>query len=513
MRTLLPIVFAFLLIFYVNPVNSQVSGCKDPAAINYNSSATVNDGSCTYSTTFYSPPVKVDPISSVLIETSGLQIAGNFLWSFNDGGNAPAIYRMDTTTDAILQTVNLDGVSNIDWEDIAFDGTHFYIGDFGNNANGARADLKIYKFPFSAIPSYTTDPVATISSAGIEVISFTYSDQVPVTPTSANSTRWDCEAMIVEGGQIHLFSKNWIDLNTTHYVINGVTAGVYAATPLETLATSYLVTGADRVPAGNMIALLGYQTSGFGNHFMHLLSDFSSGLYFNGNKRMIDLPNAGSMGQAEGICFRNNSYGYISNERITSPIVVSQKLRSFNTESFVPNYVLPLDLIHFNVSKTSSGHQITWSFASPIKGLKILHSHNRVDFIEVQAYSTSTNGVAFNAPSTASSCYKLVWQQPGGGEKYSNTVCVSNETRHGLRNIVLDKNGGLNFILNGNEPVDYLFRLVTTDGKVVAQTPRKRYGPGACKINFARQLHEHSVLFLQVVGDTNHTSILLSVEQ
>src|SRR4051812_554260 len=58
----------FHLFFFVQtfPAFSQVQGCKDPAANNYNSSATVSDGSCTYNPTFYTPPVKVDPISNVL---------------------------------------------------------------------------------------------------------------------------------------------------------------------------------------------------------------------------------------------------------------------------------------------------------------------------------------------------------------------------------------------------------------------------------------------------------------
>ncbi|HVF81790.1 MAG TPA: hypothetical protein VM884_07640, partial [Flavisolibacter sp.] len=108
------ICFSFLCFVQVVPAHSQVIGCKDPAAINYNPSATIGDSSCMYNTTFYTPPVKVNPISTVLTETSGLQWAGNFLWSFNDGNNAAAIYRMDTTSNAILQTVNLGGTTNVD---------------------------------------------------------------------------------------------------------------------------------------------------------------------------------------------------------------------------------------------------------------------------------------------------------------------------------------------------------------------------------------------------------------
>lgn len=321
---------------------AQVNGCRDPLANNYNPAATVNDGSCTYAITTYTPLVKVDPISDTLVESSGLQMAGNFLWSFNDGGGAAAIYRIDTITNALLQTVHLSGAKNIDWEDIAFDGTNFYVGDFGNNANGARTDLTIYKFPLSAIPAYIANPVVTIAASQIETINFIYADQPqPPEPTSANHTRYDCEAMIVDHGSIHLFTKNWIDLTTTHYKINSLSAGTYVATPLETLVTNYLVTAADKASTENIVALLGYKNSGTANHFMHLFTAYHGGKYFNGNKRQINLPDALIMGQAEGLCFRTSTYGYISNEKFvgyiggTPFVTINQKLSSFNVANFV----------------------------------------------------------------------------------------------------------------------------------------------------------------------------------
>jgi hypothetical protein len=332
------LLIGLVVLLMVNTSYGQVYGCKDPLAKNYSPVATINDGSCIYDATTYSPPLKTI-ISDTLIESSGLVMAGNFLWSFNDRGGAAAIYRIDTTTNALLQKVNLSGAVNIDWEDIAFDGTYFYIGDFGNNNNGARTDLKIYKFPLSAIPDYVYNAIATIPTAQIAIINFSYSDQPkPPIPTSINNTKFDCEAMIVDGGKIHLFTKNWIDLTSTHYEINGLIEGNYIANPIETLITNYLVTAADKANGKNTIALLGYQKTSPGNHFMHLLTDYNGGKYFNGNKRQIDLPTAGEMGQAEGLCFRTGTYGYISNERLTvSFITINQRLHSFDITSFVSN--------------------------------------------------------------------------------------------------------------------------------------------------------------------------------
>lgn len=330
--------------FFYSQSFAQITGCTDPLSNNFNPLATVNDGSCTYTITNYTPPIKVDPLNVVLTESSGLQMAGNYLWSFNDGGGAAAIYRIDTITNAILQKVNLGGTVNIDWEDIAFDGTNLYVGDFGNNANGARIDLKIYKFPIASVPDYVSNPEVTIPSGQIEVINFSYSDQPqPIVSTSANNTKFDCEAMIVDGGKIHLFTKNWINLTTTHYVIDGLISGTYNATPLETLATNYLVTAADKAVGKKMIILMGYKNSGTASHYLHLLTDYTQEYYFNGNKRQINLPDATVMGQAEGICLRTDTYGYISNEKFFKTIfpgfdvLVHQKLRSFDIATFVSN--------------------------------------------------------------------------------------------------------------------------------------------------------------------------------
>ena len=318
-------------------------GCTDPFAGNYNPVATTNNGSCVYNSVTYTPFVKVDPLSDSVIETSGLQFANGELWTINDKNGKPQLYRIDTLTNTIKQRVYLNGVINDDWEDLAFDGTFFYVGDFGNNLTGGRTDLKIYKFLFSAID--LTDITDTIQANEIETIHFTYSDQPqPATASGYNNTRYDCEAMLVENNKIHLFSKNWADNITTHYVINSTDAGNYTANATESYPVGYMVTAAAKVAGQNIIALLGYVNSGVGNHYLHILSDYRADSFFTGNKRRIDLGDATVMGQSEGICFRNGKYGYMCNEfftRTVGPftITVPQKLRSFDISSFVGNYL------------------------------------------------------------------------------------------------------------------------------------------------------------------------------
>jgi hypothetical protein len=511
-------VVCILFSFIITPAYSQVYGCKDPYANNYNSSATVNDGSCTYNATSYTPPVKTDSISKTLVESSGLQWAGNSLWSFNDGGGAAAIYRIDTLSDALLQTVNLEGATNVDWEDISFDGTYFYVGDFGNNANGARTDLKIYKFPLSAIPNYTTNSNVTIPATQIEIINFIYSDQpLPLVAARADSTRYDCEAMIVDGGKIHLFTKNWIDTTSTHYVIPATVAGTYTALPLETLPTKYLVTGADKVPGQNIIALLGYITYGFGNHFMHLLSDYSSGLYFNGNKRRIDLPDASVMGQGEGITFRNGTYGYISNEFFTRTygpftVTVKQKLRSFNTSDFVPSYVLATGLKNFTAVNINGSHKITWQFGTSVENLQLQHSTNGVSFTTIKSYHNSISDVFYTKPIGSTNYYRLSWQKADGSVEYSNTIAIKSDDK-GIKNISLKASGELRFILNGTEGSNYSFKLLSPDGKLLSYTSTRSYNPGLNSVYFAKNLGLNNFAYLVMESDKAKQTTLLQVQK
>jgi hypothetical protein len=510
------IILIFFVILRPSPAYSQVNGCTDTSANNYDSSATVNDGSCTYNVTNYAPPIFIARISDTLIESSGLQWAGNSLWSFNDRGSTPSLYRIDTVSGVILQTVRLTGATNVDWEEVTFDDTCFYVGDFGNNLNGARTDLKIYKFPYSAIPDYTTNPVAAIDPEKIEVINFTYSDQPqPLMPVRLDSTRFDCEAMIVADGKIHLFTKNWIDLTSTHYIINSIAAGNYVASPSETLNTGYMVTGADKAPGQEIVALLGYQHI-VGDHYMHLLSGYSNGDYFNGNKRKINLPNAIEMGQAEGITFRNGDYGYISNERIHQTIFgpyfsVEQKLRSFNISSFLPSSVLAIELNSFSVNKIDAADKISWSFNSPVHSLQIQQSSDGINFNVLKTYSVSREGTFYNKPETSLNYYRIQWQEIDGAQKYSKIISIKNEESRQLSNVFLKANGELSFVLGGSQEEFFLFKLFSTDGKELSRVAGRSYKPGLNTIHFTGSSALNGVVLLTAYGNKQKIPMLLHV--
>ncbi len=129
---------------------SKYDGCTDPEAKNFDPSANWNDGSCKYKTTIYNPPFKYllpDEVS----ETSGLIYYDNALWTINDSGNAPILYKLSPETGEVLQRIQIANATNKDWEDLAQDEEHIYIGDFGNNM-GKRSKLKILILEKNNIP-------------------------------------------------------------------------------------------------------------------------------------------------------------------------------------------------------------------------------------------------------------------------------------------------------------------------------------------------------------------------
>ncbi|MBK8967845.1 MAG: hypothetical protein IPM36_14495 [Lewinellaceae bacterium] len=367
------IAFLLLMLSYSTHIALQAQpGCTDPLAINFNVNATSNDGSCQYPTTNLTPVFKTT-VSNILDENSGLAWVNGALWAHNDGGSEPKIYRIDTLTNAILQTVTIEGAANTDWEDIAFDGANLYIGDFGNNANGNRTDLRIYKFPIAAIPS---GPEVTVPAGVVEQINFAYQDQTNFDPTGSNNTRFDCEAMLFYNNQLHLFTKNWVEKTSSHYTLPA-TAGTFSAQKLETFNVDGLVTAAD-MSASGVLMLLGYDLSAASAFFWQIW-DNSNGLFFSGNKRRVELGSVLATGQVEGLCFRNNRYGYFSNEKTAG--IIPARLYSFelglnlltparelysNSSSTwcanLPNPVTAVQLREF-VGKTESGGVVEiWNF-------------------------------------------------------------------------------------------------------------------------------------------------------
>lgn len=320
--------------FYMIVIQSeaQVYGCTDPLANNYNPAATNNNGSCTYNSASVSPTASFN-LSSVLDETSGLIRWNDQVWTHNDSQDIN-IYALDSINGSIVQTQPLSGVVNTDWEEISQDDAYIYIGDFGNNGNGNRTDLKILKISKSSVLGVS--PV-------VETINFSYSNQVNFNPTGGNNTNFDCEAFIVSSDSIFLFTKQWVSNQTSVYSLSK-TPGTHVANLKTTYNVQGLITGATSFLEENLIVLSGYSSSL--QPFVYLLYDYTGNGFFSGNKRKINLSLA--FHQVEGIATNNGLKYYLSNEAFNQfPFNVPQKLHTLNLSAYLENYLtsnnLPAD--------------------------------------------------------------------------------------------------------------------------------------------------------------------------
>jgi hypothetical protein len=115
--------------------------------------------------------------------------------------------------------------------------------------------------------------------------------------------------MISSGGQLYLFTKNWVSETSRLYELS-TQPGTYNIWPVDTLDVEGLVTGAAYSETLGQIVLSGYR---FYVPFIFLLFDYHEDQFFSGNKRKIGL--SGVFGaQTEGICFRNAYQTLISCE-------------------------------------------------------------------------------------------------------------------------------------------------------------------------------------------------------
>ncbi len=305
-------------------ITAQNSGCTDPLAINFDPMATQNNGSCIYSYASVSVENSWD-LPETMIETSGLIIWDEKIWTHIDDTNIN-LYAFDTTDVQSYQTYPLNGTVNIDWEEISQDNHYVYIGDFGNNANGNRTDLKILRIEKNSL--LEDSPV-------IDTIHFSYSLQTDFSPTGSNNTDFDCEAFIVTSDSIYLFTKEWISQKSSIYSLPKE-PGTYVAQYRDSFDLEGLVTGATYLDDKNLVVLTGYST--LLQPFLFLLYDFQPFDFLSGNKRKlsINLP----FHQVEGVATEDGLKYFISNEFFSySMVTVSQKLHVVDLTPLLSNYL------------------------------------------------------------------------------------------------------------------------------------------------------------------------------
>lgn len=293
--------FAFAY-FYAK---SQIPGCTDPQANNYNALATVNDGSCAYGNTSLSPAV-IHNFPAELPETSGMLWYNGTIWSHNDSGGEPVIYAVDSATGALQRTVTLQNATAVDWEDITQGNGFVFVGDIGNNA-GNRTDLTVWKVSWDSIAAAVNDSVFAYP------IRYVYGDQIGQVGTNS-SHNFDCEALAFWNDSLHLFTKHISNGYTKHYVLPADT-GNYIIYPVDSLLVNGQITAAD-FSADSVLVLIGYEPPLYGP-FAWMCWDFQGNALFSGNKRRFNLGSVFSMGQQEGFTFTGLRKGLISSEEVS----------------------------------------------------------------------------------------------------------------------------------------------------------------------------------------------------
>lgn len=252
---------------------------------------------------FYGKAKKIVSVHHDLEEISGIEFDkdGN-LWAINDGGNTPQLHRLDSLGN-ITKSITITNGENLDWEDMTQDYFgHFFIGDFGNNAN-ERNILTIYKIE-NPIDIKGKDTIA-------EIIKFKFSDKFDTTPNDTIKN-FDLEAFIYYEKALYLFTKNRTD--PFDGITNVYKMGYYASNQSAKLISSFKtcesgkylcwITSAALSPNKKTLALLS-------SNKMWVFKNWKNDDFFSGDVKEIPL---GMVTQKEAIAFKNDSIVLIADE-------------------------------------------------------------------------------------------------------------------------------------------------------------------------------------------------------
>ncbi len=301
-------------------------GCTDPVANNYDAQATTNDGSCTYDPVNVFPDVSYD-LDSEVRETSGLVSWDGTLYTHNDD-NDRNFYSVDPNSGFSTLALDFSIVPQVDWEELAQDLDYFYLGDFGNNENGDRQDLRIYKVLKNSLFGGTIQ---------VDTIEFSYPEQTDFSGTGPNNTDFDCESMVIGTDSIYLFTKEWVSQGTALYSLPK-TGGQHQAQLLDHFNVSGLITGASAQLDDRLIVLSGY--NGQLEPFFLCLYDFTGNDFLGANKRVLSY-NA-QFHQIEAISTTDGITYHVTNESFAQgPVNILPKIHTFDFRDYLIHYLDP----------------------------------------------------------------------------------------------------------------------------------------------------------------------------
>ncbi len=271
-------------------------------------------------------PKTIAVLKDTLKENSGLIFWNGSLWTHNDTKEND-LFELDTFGN-IKRIIKVKNTRYGNWEDLAQDDDYIYIGNFGNNTNGVRKNLNIYRVSKSDLLEDSLFVMA-------DTIQFHYEDQTDFTKRKTEDTDFDCEAFIALGDSLYLFTKQWITPGTSVYTLPKI-PGNYAAHKIDFYPLDGLITGADILLEKNLIALCGYKTNRltYLNPFVILLQDFKGTHFFGGSTKLLPLNDA--FHQVEAIVLLPDGRCLISNEGITQYILkVNPSLKEVDLKSYL----------------------------------------------------------------------------------------------------------------------------------------------------------------------------------
>lgn len=260
---------------------------------------------------------------SPLKEASGLAASrahAGVLWTHNDGGAGANVFAIDSVTGAVLTTIPIPEIENLDWEDAMVvspaSGQHFTaIADIGDNEK-RRRECSIHLFQESgtrALPSltlqrtirfhypggkrYDSEATAFDSRSG-SILVFTKSK----TETLLFSVSLDTKSKLTEASYLATLAKP-----ASYPEANAVTAlkrGIFGVS----------TTAADVSPDGRSLAVLTYTEC----LLYRRDGDEDWGTAAQRSPKVIALP---AVYQAEALCFSaDGSQLFITSENTPSPL-------------------------------------------------------------------------------------------------------------------------------------------------------------------------------------------------
>lgn len=259
-------------------------------------------------------------------ETSGIEASDRFedvFWVHNDSGDSARFFAIRPDGEIVAPPwasgsngvspqpfagIRVSNATNIDWEDIAYDGENLYLADVGNNAN-ARRDLVVYVVP-------EPNPELTETTTAQRAIPVSFADQASFPPQGTRA--FDCEAVFYLRGALWFLTKHRSGIGmpvdaTALYRLDLRRAHDHRPNPMRPLQTRTglggWVTAADVSPDGRTLAVLTH---------LPVTSVWLFDLRGAGDQLLskpIRQVRLGNLGQAEALTFETDTSLLVANEQ------------------------------------------------------------------------------------------------------------------------------------------------------------------------------------------------------